>query len=166
MSETLRGLYSFEGRTNRARYWAVAVISGLVGRLAGLSLSPAIAPVAADGSWSGAALALQIAYLVLAVLLLALFAATAVRRLHDTGMSGKWALLFVGVPSLVAVLLPPDPSPGAASGEILGRLAIFLATFVIMMAALYVLGVKKGTDGPNQYGPDPLRAKDEAAPAV
>ncbi len=63
----------------------------------------------------------------------------AVRRLHDLGASGWWLLIWF-IPLLFAVL-------GLLISLVLGLTLLF----------------KPGTDGPNQYGPDPLRGNPSVA---
>lgn len=103
-----------------------------------------------------------------AILLLGL-AAAIVRRLHDSGLSGYWALLpgalqvfnLVSMPSQIeqsrAMMAAQfaDPSAGmgmfasAASAAVLGWAAIVL---------VIVFGVRKSTPGPNRFGEAPFVA--------
>jgi uncharacterized membrane protein YhaH (DUF805 family) len=69
--------------------------------------------------------------------------AVGIKRLHDRGKSGWWLVLFYLV-----------PGPLKSIGEPRGFLAA--VSFGISLWALVELGFRRGTLGPNQYGPDPL----------
>lgn len=104
-----------------------------------------------------------------AVSLLAL-AASFVRRLHDSGLSGWWAwlpgLLYLGylawMPRQIAVLkdllasaetLEAGASPfGMMPGQEVAMLSAYLP--LILLA---IFGVRKSTPGPNRYGEAPVR---------
>jgi uncharacterized membrane protein YhaH (DUF805 family) len=117
---------SFEGRINRAKFWAGVIILWLVSIIINLTIAevfvaqydplqvfPTMAPLAWI-VWLLAAVA--IAYMSLAV-----FA----KRWHDRNKSGWWSL-------------------------------IILVPFIGSIWALVECGCLPGTEGPNRYGPDPL----------
>jgi len=92
---------------------------------------------------------------------LALFLPTlgiTVRRLHDTGKSGWWALLMA-VPAVISILAAISFFIGAL-GALLGLFLLFGTLLPIAglaaLAALIYLCAQPGTPGPNQYGPDPM----------
>ena len=109
-------LTSFEGRINRAKFWAgvgvlfaVGLLANLIDLMLGLQIAEGVGVLGA------------IVGLISIYLGLALYA----KRWHDRGKSGWWTLI-----SLVPVI---------------GLIWIIVE-----------LGILKGTEGPNQYGPDPL----------
>lgn len=60
-----------------------------------------------------------------------------VRRFHDRNISGWW---YLGL--LVSCLIP------------------FVA--ILSIIAIFVINVLRGTEGPNKFGPDPLRPEARA----
>lgn len=121
-------LFAFEGRINRAQYWAHAALVLLVGLPAFFGI--AMIPSSLDGLGDPAATrALQggFALLTAAVFmtLVASILAVGAKRWHDRNKSGWWLLL-----NFVPVIGP-------------------LWTFV-------ECGCMRGTEGPNRHGSDPL----------
>jgi uncharacterized membrane protein YhaH (DUF805 family) len=93
-----------------------------------------------------------------------------VRRLHDQGRSGWWALLLVAplTATLVSTVIAPLIIPGVAQEiERRGALdwpvvmpsqpvsAVALAIYLLSCVALLVLFLLPGAEGSNRYGPDP-----------
>jgi uncharacterized membrane protein YhaH (DUF805 family) len=97
-----------------------------------------------------------------------LIAASLVRRLHDSNLSGWWALL-PAVGQLVALAFLPDktrtvmamtqamygPDPAAMAG-FQNQFALVSLVGWIPWIALIVIGVRKSTPGPNRYGASPV----------
>ncbi|MBO4549037.1 MAG: DUF805 domain-containing protein, partial [Abditibacteriota bacterium] len=71
-----------------------------------------------------------------------------VRRLHDTGRSGKWALAAV-IPGALAVLWIP------LAMVLPLLLPVFLVLFAAGFVLLIVLLTRPGDKGKNDYGPAP-----------
>lgn len=112
------------------------------------------------GLWAG---------LAAGVLTVPLLAASLVRRLHDSDLSGWWILApglpyvgsLIAMPAAVAkakqiiatidATHPPDPW---AQFQAQGWLS--LLSFVPLLLVLW-FGLRKSTDGPNRYGADPVR---------
>ena len=134
--------FGFKGRINRAKLWLVIVINTVIVMIGG-------GLAFATGSTIVWAL-FGLFYIVVIVSGLGV----AIRRLHDRDKSGWWAVLFYVAPALLSGL-------GAALGSSLGLGAsIFsLASFAISIWAFVELGCLRGTQGPNQYGPDPLAGR-------
>lgn len=156
----------FTGRASRSEYWwfslffwlAICLITSL-SLVSGL-LSPLL--VLAGMGVTAAA--------VLVMLLPAL--AVSVRRLHDCNLSGWWLLAAYILPPLLAVGLGAIMGlPLAESWEIVNSAgpppvqamlqnrpalyALYLPELAAGLGMLYFL-IKKGTAGPNRFGPDPL----------
>jgi uncharacterized membrane protein YhaH (DUF805 family) len=136
--KSLLEFYSISGRIGRAEYWVMLLIFIFVGLPVAFIVSTAF-------DFSGA-LAL-IAALLLYVPWLVWGLTFCIKRLHDRDKSGWWLLLFSGVPSVLSTL-------GAIAGS--GGIALTLAAFVISVWGGVEIGFLRGTEGPNQYGPDPL----------
>jgi uncharacterized membrane protein YhaH (DUF805 family) len=148
--ETLKRLFSIHGRMNRWKsfVWMVAcsVLSGVISTIIELlSLPlPFSFPLNAPS---------MTAYVVLsgivAVIGLIFSLTVVVRRLHDLGYSGWWAAaVYIITPLLILVL--------REIGAIL--------SMVMLLAYCLILLFKRGTIGPNEYGPDPLAGEDEPVP--
>ena len=129
ISRGFTNYFTFSGRASRPEYWWWVLFTALV----------AIIPVS---------------ILVTFIPSLAL----ASRRLHDIGKSGWWQLLPLGGLILVFLILF---SAGAyfeslwpmSLMELLVSLVLFPASIVLLIVWL----AKKGDEGPNKYGPDPIQ---------
>lgn len=134
---------TFSGRASRSEYWwfflffmiaylALIVVMMVFG--GGLAmLNPDPNNLGAGFGAVGIIFMILIGVFVLAMLLPSI--AVAVRRLHDRNMSGWW---YLGM--IVASIIP-----------VVGFLAGI--AFIVLMCL-------KGTDGPNKFGPDPLKGGD------
>ena len=138
---------SFDGRINRAKYWAGAAILLIVwlifGSLVGLIFGNSI---------------FATILLILGLLaLFYLFYAVAAKRFQDRDKPGQTAL-FGLVPAffaniLTAFGLTATPDGPTAIG--------WICTLIVLGVALWFLielGILKGTPGPNRFGGDPLAA--------
>jgi uncharacterized membrane protein YhaH (DUF805 family) len=153
----------FKGRAQRSQFWwwylflmimnvVLSVIEGGLGLQVGRSESEVTVgdttiPVVNQG------LGLLSTLFALAVLLPTL--AVAVRRLHDTNHTGWWilapALAYLAAGIAVAIAVAAGAGP-----VVLALLGIGFIVGAILAIVLLVFYVRKGTDGPNSYGPDPL----------
>ena len=85
-----------------------------------------------------------------------------VRRLHDTGKSGKWVMLLLVLP-VFGLLLTMASIANANAGY--NKYVNF--TFLFMLVSLSILGTLvyrlaiEGDRGANKYGPDPVEVKTE-----
>jgi uncharacterized membrane protein YhaH (DUF805 family) len=194
----LSNLGNFEGRDARQAFWyyvlflyvitvAVSMVvtvpmifqSFMVGIREGIKASQSGDPVATQvatqtammHSMTGLFSTSMWIGVVTGFLMLAGLAAAFVRRLHDSALSGYWALLpgaiqvanLMLAPMLMrrmmdnlAQSMPGDPMAGfhamqssAGAASLFGWIAIIL---------IIVLGVRKSTPGPNQYGEAPFVA--------
>jgi uncharacterized membrane protein YhaH (DUF805 family) len=142
-------LFSFTGRLNRARYWAVSILSSVVFcTLVLLAIAGRTDMMAILDRSDIAAIPVVLVALFL-VLLVWIGWAVAAKRLHDRDKSAWWLLLFYFAPPLLQ-------ARGHGTGS--AALALDLVGVGIGIWALVELGFLRGTTGPNSYGPDPLRA--------
>jgi uncharacterized membrane protein YhaH (DUF805 family) len=146
-------LFRFEGRINRARYWCavliylatwimflivalswfVALRNDLYGFTGGTLAVWAVGiTVLIAGTWSGLA--------------------TGMKRLHDRDRSGWWMLLFMGAPTVIDWI-----GGWLNAGD---SLVFQVPVWAITIWACVELGLLRGTDGPNRYGPDPLAPRE------
>ena len=137
---------SFQGRTNRTRFW----LTGLgvwLGALVGLACSR----VLMFAVWPP----LQVLALPLFVIALIASLANSVKRLHDRNRSAWWLLLFLGLPTVLS--LPSEIAKAAAQQDAMtfGALCALLG-LPFSLWGLVEMGFLKGSVGPNKYGDDPL----------
>jgi uncharacterized membrane protein YhaH (DUF805 family) len=138
---------SFDGRINRAKYWAGAVILLVIWLIFGLIVNSIF-----GGTIFGGLLLI----IALAVLFYA-FYAVAAKRFQDRDKPGNTALYGL-VPAFIANLLAVFGLVGTPDG--LNALG-WICTLVIWGVAIWFLielGILKGTPGPNRFGGDPLVA--------
>jgi uncharacterized membrane protein YhaH (DUF805 family) len=133
-------LTSFDGRIGRKSFW-IAMAALTVAEIFGHILAEEI-----QGDRLSAIVDLAYTYPEFAV---------AVKRAHDRNMSLWLLIAFFGAGALldlltVLELTGTDDQPSMLS------LLIALPFTVLGLALLFELGFRKGTPGPNQYGPDPL----------
>ena len=180
-------LTSFEGRIRRRDFWlGLLALIVLNAALAFLVVPPLMLALGATvGYWLSVLLVYGVSLFV--------YAALATKRLHDRGKPAvPWVPIFLGVPLVVTVaqllgigfelLAVPAGETGGAlnarpipdSGGMVeiarpeGVLGLLLtgAAIVVSLWALVELGFRRGTDGPNRYGPDPLRSDGSKAPTA
>lgn len=104
-----------------------------------------------------------------AILLIGL-AASLVRRLHDSGLSGTWALIPLGLQAINLAFIPTQlgrleemlaaqfTDPFAAFKVYDGLLGLGAVAGWIAIVLVIVFGVRKSTEGPNPYGEAPFTA--------
>jgi uncharacterized membrane protein YhaH (DUF805 family) len=138
---------SFDGRINRAKFWAAAVTLLIVWLIFGLFVNSIF-----GGTIFGAILLI----LALAILFYA-FYAVAAKRFQDRDKPGNMALYGL-VPAFIANLLALFGLVGTQEGlNALGWICA-LVIWGVAIWFLIELGILKGTPGPNRFGGDPLAA--------
>jgi uncharacterized membrane protein YhaH (DUF805 family) len=136
---------SFEGRINRAKYWAGTIILAVISIILGLLV----------GALFGDNMFGRIIILLVTLALFYPIYAVVAKRFQDRDKPGKMALYGL-VPMLIASVLqalglagtPEEPN---AIGWICS-----IVTLGVGLWFLVELGILKGTTGSNRYGPDPL----------
>jgi uncharacterized membrane protein YhaH (DUF805 family) len=133
-------LNSFDGRIGRKTFWiamGVLTLAELVGHFTAEQI---------EGDRLSAIVDLAFTYPELAV---------AVKRGHDRNMP-LWLLgAFFGASALLDLLTVLGWS-GTSDEPSMPSLLIAVPFTIFGLALLVELGFRKGTTGPNQYGPDPL----------
>ena len=133
-------LNSFEGRISRKTFWiGIAVL--IVAELAAYLIAEAL-----QGDRLSAIVDLAFIYPEFAV---------AVKRAHDRDLPIWILVVFFGGEAVLDLLTVLELS---GSGEQPSVVSLFIAVpFTVLLVALLIeLGFRRGTIGPNQYGPDPV----------
>ena len=153
----------FGGRDSRPQFWfyvlwlflaqqllgallAIGLISSGIGEPFQAGTSGGLDPAKLFNFFFGGAIAVG-------VLLVALVAAAAVRRLHDSDLSGAWGLfpipfLSIGIVVIMRVFGSDDASPMRYFTALLVNNLVYLVTLV----ALVILLCRPSTPGPNRFG--------------
>jgi uncharacterized membrane protein YhaH (DUF805 family) len=138
---------SFDGRINRKPYWLAAILLAVVGIGLAFLLGAAMATIGTS--------ALVFATLLIQLILLYPSVALMVKRLHDRNHPGWWAA-FIMVP----VVLQSVTNLLGITGDPFNMGPLdYVLTLVIVAVGIWFfveLGCRRGTAGPNDYGPDPL----------
>lgn len=146
---------SFDGRINRQPYWIGALVVIGCAIVLSILLSLVMGSSPSAQGWIQIILTLLIAYPATAMM---------VKRLHDRNKPGIFAAIF-WAPSIVMILgqlTGLTAAPTTFEGQVLmvptglGWIVIAIS-MVIGIWALIELGFLRGTDGSNEYGPDPLQ---------
>jgi uncharacterized membrane protein YhaH (DUF805 family) len=136
-------LNSFEGRISRKTFWigiTVLIAAEILGHLIAQAL---------QGDRLSAIVDLAFTYPEFAI---------ATKRAHDRDLPIWILIVFFGGGAMldlltVLQLTGSDDQPSAFS------LAIAVPFTVLLVALLIELGFRRGTIGPNQYGPDPVASR-------
>jgi uncharacterized membrane protein YhaH (DUF805 family) len=84
----------------------------------------------------------------------------AIKRLHDRNKSGWWTLVFLWAPGVTDRLADKVVEESATWW------ILVLIGSVLTIWSLVELGFRRGTDGENDYGPDPLKKSEVTALAA
>ncbi len=136
---------SFDGRINRATWWAGIVILIVINLVLGLF----IAAIFGLSTFAG---------ILFTLITLALFYpsyAVAAKRFQDRDKPGQTALYGL-VPALIASLLQNFGLAGTPEAPNAIGWICSIVTLGVGIWFLVELGILKGTTGSNRYGPDPL----------
>jgi uncharacterized membrane protein YhaH (DUF805 family) len=131
---------SFDGRISRKLFWmamGVLIVAELIGNFAAAAIG---------GDRLTAIIDLAFTYPEFAV---------AVKRGHDRNMPLWLLVAFFGANALLD-LLTVLGFAGTGEEPTMASLLIAVPFAILGVALLVELGFRKGTPGPNQYGPDPL----------
>lgn len=148
VSEGFKFLFlTANGRIGRKWFWIGSLLP-LLFIAAGSFLIWSVAPPAEDAAAKPIFIAL---FVIIFLLGLVASFAVAIKRLHDRNKSGWWLLLFYWLPG-VADKLTDRVAEGSPAWWLL-----LLAGLTLSLWGLIEMGFLKGTDGPNDYGSDPLK---------
>lgn len=146
---------AIEGRISRKRYWIGSLLLFLA-MMAIVLIVAAIGGTEAPGYANGAS---RGASMFITALVLAASVPLVVKRLQDRNKSPHYAWLLYG-PALISAI--GDKVGFTGTSTELNMLGYALALFNLLIAIWFLveLGFLRGTPGPNQYGPDPLAARE------
>lgn len=133
-------LNSFEGRISRKTFWigmAVLVSAEMLGHFVAQAL---------QGDRLSAIVDLAFTYPEFAI---------AVKRAHDRDLPIWILIVFFGGGALLDLLTVLELTGSDDQPSVLS-LVIAVPFTVLLVALLIELGFRRGTIGPNQYGPDPV----------
>jgi uncharacterized membrane protein YhaH (DUF805 family) len=136
-------LNSFEGRISRKTFWigmAVLVSAEILGHLVAQTL---------QGDRLSAIVDLAFTYPEFAI---------AAKRAHDRDLPIWILILFFGSGAVLDLLTVLELTGSTDQPSVL---SLFIAVpFTVLLVALLIeLGFRRGTIGPNQYGPDPVASR-------
>lgn len=154
-------VFGIEGRINRAWFWLYLVFAvpvlALLGEVYGF-----LAALYEDTKEMAISLLAVLAQSLTAVaifVILAAGAAMTVKRLHDRDKSGSWLAHFVAAPALLFGLGQLYLDAHLEAVHSLPFLLQFVALFVSVWSFVE-LCCRRGTAGPNRFGPDRLQTRD------
>jgi uncharacterized membrane protein YhaH (DUF805 family) len=136
-------LNSFEGRIARQAFW-IAMSAVTVAEIFGHLIAEEV-----QGDRLSAIVDLAFTYPEFAI---------AVKRAHDRNLPLWLLVVFFGGGAMLDLLTVLDLT-GTREQPSLFSLLIAVPFTVLGLALLVELGFRRGTIGPNQYGPDPLASR-------
>jgi uncharacterized membrane protein YhaH (DUF805 family) len=155
----------FAGRINRAKWWLGTVILIVIGAILYFILAAVFGLGAVTDPAQIASMMRTVAILQIVLLAILAYPTTALmmKRLNDRDRPSYFAYIF-WAPTVLSVLggllgltMTTTDMGGVAIPTQSGLGWILtIASAVVGIWALIELGILKGTDGPNQHGPDPL----------
>jgi uncharacterized membrane protein YhaH (DUF805 family) len=144
--DRLRKLFNTTGRASRLAFWRFQLRQQLA-VIAVFYL--AIVVTMAGGGWLAAA------PLFLLVPIIVAGTCFCVRRLHDRGRSGWWIVAFALGPYLLETAAHVLASQAGALLTVLVALPLVLGALVLAIWGWIETGFRRGTRGPNAFGPEP-----------
>ena len=144
MIEPLRKYATFSGRARRAEFWWFYLFTSLVGLAVGLIDKIVKIPLL-DAT-------VNIGFLVPTL-------AVSARRLHDVDRSGWWLLVptVAVVAAISALFFYGRDGSGWLSTVAIAVIAVVGSLVILgLLVLLLVWFVRRGTDGSNRFGEDPL----------
>jgi uncharacterized membrane protein YhaH (DUF805 family) len=168
--------FTLKGRARRAEYWNFYLFQ-LIIIYSYLILTTVIRGLACSHMAESAAticnnLMTTFKWIIDVALLIPMFTVT-VRRLHDRDDNGWLAILLVLIPWVIisvsgiliqhydtTYLTSGEASPSAVAGAITEFFVPFIFMVLLSKAVIIIriiLFTKPGTEGPNSFGPDPVR---------
>ena len=155
---SFKGMYfSFHGRLNRKRYfWRSVVIAAIcIGCMIGAGFVLGIGTAVEDMGFL--VIPACLALIIVGIASMVSGVSLMIRRMQDLGWSRGVVYGYAAVSiiwNILNFLLDQDVVEGTDWGMTAGFFVLFSGLFFAVINVIIVC--KKGTTGPNQYGPDPL----------
>lgn len=156
-------LFGFSGRIGRGQFW-LGILCLLLATIALSAVAIALGfsqSVTQEGyrvvngertDFSGFSVSTSpIASLVIALLMLAPWLAIGIKRRHDRGFNGYDVVAFTALNILLQIL-----GIFGVGGDLVFALSLIASIWGLILFVL--LGILKGEEGANSYGPNPLKA--------
>lgn len=164
LADHLRRLSDFNGRESRRAFWPYVAVMVVVSFLAmGLAMSAFVIPVllAVEAGDTPNIFVAMTPFFLTVLAFVGLLAAAVVRRLHDRGFSGWWALptallLMVGIVAFgmeMNAFLAGDNIEDEAFAGLFALLFLVNVLYIASLAGLTTLLCLPGPPRPNRYGP-------------
>jgi uncharacterized membrane protein YhaH (DUF805 family) len=131
---------SFEGRIGRQTFWIAVLVLGVI------EFAAHFVAVQMQGDRLSAIVDLAFVYPEFAV---------SVKRAHDRNMPLVFLIVFFAGSAVLDLLAVTEMATIEDQPTIVATL-IAVPFTILTLFLLVELGFRKGVDGPNQYGPDPL----------
>ena len=168
--------FTINGRARRSEYWYFSLFCLIVSILFLMlkSIIESIYPFMGESMVCVFRIFLETFYWVLNIAILIPTFTVSVRRLHDIDTSGWLAVLFL-IPTVIAYAfdaamklsgfyttmanlgnLPPSELANTLKTMIKPPVAFYFFELGVVIASIIVFSLR-GTEGPNTYGPDPIR---------
>lgn len=157
-------LFSFNGRINRAQYWLGNLAVGVVLGVLMLAVASTAAAAPGKSSEGGAVSALVLALLMLAASWCGF--SLQVKRFHDRGRSGYWALAPLAPMTMIFATIVGAVASNAPTQHVVAALLPWLGVLMLVNLWLFIdLGLLPGANGPNKYDAVPSTASATGGPA-
>ena len=171
ISTCFNKLFTFEGRARRSEFWYFFLFTSIISLTYltfGFLFDSMIAPTLSENTDNMIKLTGPLINNTISVIIILLRLSVEIRRLHDIECSGWLVIPLTILPNLIAMLYNrywPSADALMKSGDItpeslpgmLAAILLILLFFIGILVVKLVLFCKPGTEGPNQYGPDPIR---------
>jgi uncharacterized membrane protein YhaH (DUF805 family) len=164
---TLRAWFSCNGRIGRRTWWVyyflVPLLLGLAVFLMTLGFSMLLEGLGISRSFDSSAVVITMFLMGSHIFSWVIWLSGCIKRCHDLNLSGRWPLVLV-LPGLLFTAIYWD----LIWADVLKRERSFLANWALSLSWLpliplgsfllqmVLLGLIRGTRGPNRFGPDPL----------
>lgn len=145
----IRKYADFNGRAPRAEYWWYMLAIMLIGVAAELIDGWISDPIV--GIYGPASLIITVTTFVPGISVM-------VRRLHDIGRSGWWALLNAGSYTFVVMgftNVDPEQLVDGLDDSAMIPVLVMVLVWLVSIVVMLIFMVTRGEDGANRYGDDP-----------
>lgn len=171
ISTCFNKLFTFEGRARRSEFWYFFLFTSIISLTYltfGYLFDSIIAPTLSENTDNMIKLTGPLINNTISIIIILLRLSVEIRRLHDIECSGWLVIPLTILPNLIAMLYIrywPSADALMKSGDItpeslpgmFAAILLILFFFIGILVVKLVLFCKPGTEGPNQYGPDPIR---------